>query len=157
MPQRKKICLISSSGGHFSQLKQITKVFDQNDLLIIVEKSNIEDKKLSDTIKCVYLMQQDRKKRNFLLTLMINFVLSFLFYIKFRPKVIISTGAGAVIPFCFIAKMFGSKIIFIESFAKTTSPTITGKIIYRIADQFYIQWEELKKYYPNALYKGQIY
>ena len=29
--------------------------------------------------------------------------------------------------------------------------------VYKFADEFYIQWEELKKYYPKAIYKGGIY
>ena len=72
-------------------------------------------------------------------------------------NVVISTGALSVIPMCIIAKVFRRKIIFIESFAKVTSPTMTGKFIYKFADQFYIQWEELRSVYKNAIYKGGIY
>ena len=49
------------------------------------------------------------------------------------------------------------KVIYIESFAKINSPTITGRIIYKFADDFYVQWEEMKKFYPKAHYDGEIY
>ncbi|WP_368431051.1 hypothetical protein [Weissella confusa] len=49
------------------------------------------------------------------------------------------------------------KIIFIESYAKSNSPTLTGKIVYRFADMFIVQWEEMKHIYPKALYLGSIY
>ena len=56
-----------------------------------------------------------------------------------------------------LAKVMKKKIIFIESFAKVTSPTLTGKLVYKFADQFYVQWEEMLKIYPNAIFKGGIY
>ena len=54
-------------------------------------------------------------------------------------------------------KIFQKKVIFIESFAKVNSSTLTGKFIYKFADQFYVQWEEMLEVYPNAIYKGGIY
>lgn len=51
----------------------------------------------------------------------------------------------------------GSKVIFIESYAKINSPTITGKIVYKFADIFYVQWPEMLKFYPNGIYKGSLY
>ena len=56
-----------------------------------------------------------------------------------------------------ISKIFGGKVVYIESFAKIDSPNISGKIAYRFADQFYIQWESMRKFYPKAIYKGGIY
>nr|WP_255262956.1 UDP-N-acetylglucosamine transferase subunit ALG14 [Weissella confusa] len=44
-----------------------------------------------------------------------------------------------------------------ESYAKSNSPTLTGKIVYRFADMFIVQWEEMKHIYPKALYLGSIY
>ena len=52
---------------------------------------------------------------------------------------------------------FQKKIVFIESFAKTNSKTLSGKFIYKFADLFYVQWETMLKEYPKAKYKGTIY
>ena len=82
---------------------------------------------------------------------------SFKIFLREKPDVIISTGALATIPMCIFAKVLKKKIIFIESFAKVTSPTLTGKLIYKFADQFYVQWEQMKEYYPEAIYEGGIY
>ena len=49
------------------------------------------------------------------------------------------------------------KIIFIETFAKINTPSLTGRAVYPIADVFYIQWPELKSYYPKARYVGKLY
>lgn len=44
-----------------------------------------------------------------------------------------------------------------EMFAKVTSPTETGKLLYKFADQFYVQWESMLSIYPKAIYLGGIY
>lgn len=74
-----------------------------------------------------------------------------------RPDVIITTGVLAMIPLSLLVKLFGGKLIYIESFAKVSSPTETGKFLYRFADQFYVQWEPMKQFYPDAIYLGGIY
>ena len=77
--------------------------------------------------------------------------------LKEKPDVVISTGVLAMIPICLFAKVFRRKLIFIESFAKISSPTETGKLMYRFADQFYVQWETMLQFYPDAIYLGGIY
>lgn len=69
----------------------------------------------------------------------------------------ITTGVLAMVPMAFWVKLTGGKLIYLESFAKVTSKTLSGKILYRIADRFYVQWEEMLKLYPKAIYKGGIY
>ena len=56
----------------------------------------------------------------------------------------------AMIPICLISKLMGKKLIYIESFAKVTSPTETGKLLYKFADQFYVQWKPMLKFYPKG-------
>ena len=49
------------------------------------------------------------------------------------------------------------KIIYIESFARVDEASLTGKLMYPIADKFIVQWEEMLKLYPKAVYGGAIY
>ena len=79
------------------------------------------------------------------------------FYIKLRPKYIITTGTHTAVPMCYIGKLFGSKIIFIETFANKNTKTLSGKLIYPIANLFLVQWEEMLKLYPKAIFGGSIY
>ena len=53
--------------------------------------------------------------------------------------------------------MFGSKIIYIETFANRNSKTSTGKLVYKFADLFIVQWEEMLNLYPKAKLGGSIY
>ena len=78
-------------------------------------------------------------------------------YIRIRPKYIVTTGTHTAVPMCYLGKLFGSKIIFIETFANSESKTLSGKMIYPIANLFIVQWEEMLKLYPKATYGGPIY
>ena len=43
-----------------------------------------------------------------------------------------------------------------ESAASIFKPTLTGLIMKHFAHKFYIQSEHLKKYFPNAIFKGSL-
>lgn len=154
--KKKKICLISSSGGHFEQLLMLRKLSEDYDTFIVTEKTkyNKKDKKIK-----YYVSQVNRKEVLFIFKMLLITIKSFFIFIKERPDVIISTGVLSAIPMLFIGHIFKKKVIYLESFAKISSPTMTGNLIYKkhIADQFYVQWESMKEFYPNAIYKGGIY
>lgn len=151
----KKICFIASTGGHFEQIMMLKPLINKYDSFIVTEKTQYSVSKSEKNI--YYLKQVNRNERTFIFKMIYNFLVTIKLFFKEKPDCIISTGALATIPMCLIAKLFRKKVIFIESFAKVNSPTLTGKLIYRFADQFYVQWEGMLKFYPKAIYKGGIY
>ena len=151
----KKICFIASTGGHYEQLMMLKPLMDKYDSFIVTEKTGYSV--IKDDRKIYYLNQVNRHEKTFIFRMMANTLKSIKIFFKERPDVIISTGALSTIPMCVFAKVLKKKIIFIESFAKVTSPTLTGKLIYKFADQFYVQWEQMKECYPKAIFKGGIY
>lgn len=150
-----KICFAASSGGHFEQLLMLKKLMDKYDSFILTEKTsysvNVENKRI------YFIPQVNRKEHLFLLKIIYNFIISFFLFIKERPNIVITTGVLSMIPICLLAKLFRRKLIYIESFAKVHSPTKSGIFLYKFADQFYVQWPQMKKFYPNAIYLGGIY
>ena len=149
-----KVCFASSSGGHFEQLLMLKPLMDVYDSFIVTEKTDYD----VDIAKRVYYLKQvNRHERNFLPVMFVNFLKSCRIVFREKPDVIITTGVLAIIPLCLVVKIRGGKVVYIESFAKVNSPTLTGKLIYKFADQFYVQWESMKKFYPNAIYLGGIY
>lgn len=153
---KQKICLVSSSGGHFEQLLCLRKLSEDYDCFILTEKTkyNKNDKKINH-----YIMQVNRKEPLFLLKMIGIFNKSLYILLKENPDIIISTGALSSIPMMIIAHILKKKVIYLESFAKINSPTMTGKFIYKhkVADRFYVQWETMKEIYPDAIYLGGIY
>lgn len=91
------------------------------------------------------------------LNLLINIFQSLLIFIKQMPDVVLSTGAGVAVPICYIAKLFGKKVIFIESFSRVNKPSLSGILVHPIADLFIVQWKSLIKFYKKAVYGGSIF
>lgn len=150
-----KICFISSSGGHFEQIMMLKPLMHKYDSFVVTEKTNYSVS--NENISFYYLNQVNRHEVKFLWYMIINSLRTLKIFFKEKPDVVISTGALATIPMIIIAKLFRKKVIFIESFAKINSPTLTGKLVYKFADQFYVQWDSLKEFYPDAICKGGIY
>lgn len=76
---------------------------------------------------------------------------------KERPDLIISTGAAVAVPFFYVGKLLGVKVIYVEIFDRIDRLTLTGKLVYPIADRFIVQWEELTVRYPKAICLGSIF
>ncbi len=153
--QNKKVCFAASSGGHYEQLLMLKPLMEKFDSFIITEKT-LYNAEVSG-VKTYYLKQVNRKERSFIYRMIVNLFKSVWIYIKERPDVVICTGVLAMIPICILSKLFRKKLIYIESFAKVTSPTETGKLLYRFADRFYVQWESMLEIYPDAICLGGIY
>lgn len=155
MKKNKKICFIASSGGHLEEICQLKKVIDMYDNYFVVTDT-LATKKSS---KYKYRISDfDRtNKIRFLIHFISMFLEQMKIFVKEKPDIIITTGAGLVIPTCLIAKILKKKIIYIESFARVSTPSKTGKFIYKICDLFIIQREDLKQFYPKAINGGEIF
>ena len=153
--KEKKICFISSTGGHFEQLQQLKNVMEEYKHYFVLPESDtfLTFKKKKYLLKAV----TRKTKLEMLITYSLSFIEQFFVFIKERPDVVITTGAGFAIPTCLYAHFFGKKLIYIESFARMKTLNKSGKILYKYADLFIVQWEELRKDYPKAVYGGWIY
>lgn len=151
MIKRKKICLVSSSGGHFEQLKMLKKLENEHDIFFVTEKTQYQEK--AD----YYLIQTGSKDKKFTFKMIKNFAYSLKIWVKEKPDLVITTGTMVAIPLAIYSKMFNKKLIYIETYARVYDGTKAGKLMYKYADLFIIQWESLKEIYPNAVYGGSIY
>lgn len=148
---RKKILLISSSGGHFEELQQLQPLSDKYDLIWVTEKTDYK-------LEVDYLLKQTGSKSQlFIIDMIYNTFMSIKIWSKERPDVIISTGTMVAIPMFFLAKIFKKKTIFIETFARIYDGTKTGMLLYKHVDLFIYQWESLSKLYPKGHYGGSIF
>ena len=157
MSQKKKIklCFAASTGGHYEQLLMLKPLMEQHDSFVITEETAYKAEVKGQ--RMYYMKMVNRKEASFLPRMLVNVFRSLKIWVREKPDAVICTGVLAMIPMCLLAKLMGKKLIYIESFAKVTSPTLTGKLLYRFADQFYVQWPQMKEIYPNAIYVGGIY
>lgn len=157
--KKKRVLFISSTGGHLDELMQLKPMFENYNYYIVTEKtkSNLGLKKKFP--KKISFLTYGTKKNMLIypFLLLFNSFKSLFIYIKTRPKFIISTGAHTAGPMCCIGKIFGSKIIYIETFANSKTKSVTGSLVYKFADLFIVQWEEMLELYPKGVYGGWIY
>lgn len=157
--KKKKVLFISSTGGHLKELLQLKKLFGKYDSYLITEKTD-STKKLKDEYKEKMGYMVFGTKDHMLtypFKLLANCFISVYYFIKIRPKYIVTTGTHTAGPICYLGKIFGSKIIYIETMANINRKTQAGKLIYPIADLFIVQWESMLKIYPKAVYGGFIF
>lgn len=150
-----KVGFLASSGGHLEQLMMLSPMMEMYESFVVTEKTKYATNE--GDIKHYYLQQVNRKEKACILNLLYNSAVSLYILLKERPDVIICTGVLAMIPLCLLAKLASKKLVYIESFAKVTSATETGKLMYRYADKFYVQWESMLEIFPKAVYLGGIY
>lgn len=154
MKSKKKIpniCLVSSSGGHWEQLKKLQPLIDKYDGFYVTEKTHFE-------ADAKYLMHQtDLKDKMMLIKMLINTIRTLYIWIKEKPDIVITTGTIVAYPFYLLSILFKKKFIFIETFGRANMPTVAGRMMEKHSDLFIVQWETQKKFYKKAIYGGCLY
>ena len=155
---KKKVLFVSSTGGHLKELLQLNELFKKYNYYIVTENTK-SNKYLKDKYKnkVSYLIYGTKKHIiTYIFKLIINSFKCAYIYLKFRPDYVISTGAHTGGLMCLISKIFGARIIYIETFANLETKSVTGNLCYRFADLFIVQWESMLDKYPKAKYGGWI-
>ena len=81
---------------------------------------------------------------------------------RHRPKLLLCNGPGTCIPLCgavLLLRMMcltSTKIIYVESICRVQSLSLSGKILYYLADHILVQWKELQQKYPRTQYIGRL-
>lgn len=150
----KKFMLVASAGGHLAELQKLA-LANHPDSIIITEKT---DSINNPNYK--YLRYGTRSKIFvYPFIFMSNFMRAMYYLLRYRPKYLISTGAHSCVPFFLFAKIILPRIktIYIESFAKVNSPSMTYNFIKHNCDVVIVQHQELLDIYPNSIFLGGVY
>lgn len=155
----KRVLFIASAGGHLNELMQLEPMFQNYDSYLITEKikSNMSLKKKYGKKLSFLVFGSKDHMLTYPFKFLYNCIKTVFLFIKIRPKVVVTTGTHTAVPMCYLAKLFGRKVIFIETFANSTTKTLSGKLVYPIADLFIVQWESMLELYPKAVFSGWIY
>ncbi len=147
-----RICLAASAGGHLSQLLRLSDGWENHETIYIVTKEVVRDV-LSESGR-VYVVGECNRQHP------IRVVKVFLRCIRIvfreKPHVIISTGAAVGCMACFLGKMLGAKVVWIDSITNVEKLSLSGRMVRYIADLLLVQWPELVDKYDKAEYVGAI-
>ena len=127
-----KLGLVGSSGGHLTHLYLLKEFWEQEERFWVTFKK--ED--------AVSLLKEER--------------VFWCYFPTNRNIINFFKNAVLAIPFFYIGRLMGIKLVFIEVYDRIDKPTLTGRLVYPICNCFIVQWEEQKKFYPRAVNLGGI-
>lgn len=140
-----KVLLVSSSGGHLSELLSLQECFLRHEHHYILNKRILLPPKMIANTTFVTHSERDLK-------LIINLFEAFYHILRLKPNIIVTAGAGISIPFALVARLFNIRVLYIETLASISRPSLTGRLIYPLANIFIYRWIDLSKYFPRGIF-----
>jgi UDP-N-acetylglucosamine:LPS N-acetylglucosamine transferase len=145
-----KICIVSSCGGHLTEVRCLRPAYEHHEHFYV-----LNDRVLlpADMEGKTYFISHSERDRKFL----VNLWEAFRVLRKEKPDVILSTGAGPAVPFALVGRLlFKTRVIFVETITRVVAPSLTGKLMYRLAHRFFYQHSGLKMFFPRGTYGGPV-
>jgi len=147
-----RMCLVASAGGHISQLLELAKSWKDCETFSITTTDVVREK-LSKQGK-FYVVGECNRQHILQVALVLMRCVKIILHEK--PDVVISTGAAVGCITCFLGKLFGAKVIWIDSITNVERISLSGRMVRYIADLFLVQWPELAERYKNAEFVGAV-
>jgi len=149
---RLKVMLVSSAGGHLLQLHQLKPWWERHERSWVTFKMPDSSSLLDgEDVSWAY----HPTTRN-IPNLVRNLALAWRLVRRYRPDVVISSGAGVAVPFFVIGRLFRARTIYIEVYDRIDLPTMTGKLCYPLASLFLLQWEQQRRFYKRGVVIGRL-
>lgn len=121
-----KVCLVGSSGGHLTHLYMLKPFWkDKNRFWVTFDKEDARSLLEGEKVYPCYFPTNRSIK-----ALIKNTKIAWDVLHKEKPDLIISCGAAVAVPFFYIGKMMGAKLVYIEVFDRIDKPTMTEKMVY---------------------------
>jgi UDP-N-acetylglucosamine:LPS N-acetylglucosamine transferase len=137
--ERRELLLVCSSGGHLTQLRLLEPVWRNRRRLWVTLPGEDARSRLSGEQVVFAHGPTTRNVPN----LARNLVLAWRVVRRARPRVLLTTGAGVAVPFAWIGKLHGAKVVYVESLTRIERPSLSCRLIAPVASRIYVQWPEL--------------
>ena len=147
-----RICLAASAGGHISQLLKLAASWNGYETFCVTTKGVVRNN-LSQLGQVYVVGECNRQHPIRVITVLLR-CLRIVF--RERPDVVISTGAAAGCMLCFLGKIIGSKVVWIDSITNVERISLSGRMVRYIADLFLVQWQELAGKYKKVEFVGTV-
>lgn len=143
---------MASAGGHLLQLVQLRNLWsDEERHWVTFDKADARSLLAGEQVVWAFY-PTNRSLTN----LMRNSLLAIKIVRQLRPRAVVTTGAGIAVPFCYVGRLFGARIIFVESLARVTEPSLTARLVHPVAHRFFVQWPTLRDRFRKAEYEGSL-
>lgn len=156
-----KLLVVLGEGGHTAELLNLVELLGDryHYHYIVSQEDNLSVKRITRSGP-INVVKRPRGKNTGVVAAGINTlrVATQALWIlwRVRPVAILSTGPAITVPISIMGKLMGAKIIFVETGSRVSRLSLTGRIMYRWADLFFVQWPQLKENLPKAIYAGRL-
>jgi UDP-N-acetylglucosamine:LPS N-acetylglucosamine transferase len=135
----KRVLFVSSSGGHWIQLRRLESALgDYEKYYISTDKHQAS---VVNNGTYYYIQDASRWNKGMLLWQALRMLFLIL---RIRPDAIISTGAAPGFFAMLWGKLTGSKTIWVDSIANVDEMSLSGKKVKKYADLWLTQWSHLE-------------
>lgn len=147
-----KICLVASAGGHLSQLLLLEPAWQGYTVICVTTGEMVRQKlqKIGTTYAVGECNRQHPVQTFGVMLKCLKIV------VCERPDVVLSTGAAAGFLMCFWAKLFGVKVIWVDSIANVRKLSMSGRMVRPFADLILSQWPDVALQSLNVEYAGEL-
>jgi len=150
---RADLLLVCSTGGHLQQLLALRDAWGgYSRVWVTFDKSDARSLLRDEQVVFAH-GPTNRSIKN----LLRNLVVAWRTLREVRPQVILTTGAGVAVPFAWLGRLRGTRLVYVESFTRIEEPTLTCRLVSPVADRIYAQWPELVRAVPKAHYAGTVF
>lgn len=147
------VLLVCSPGGHLLQLHALAPVWrDHSRVWVTLAKSDSRSLLRDETVVFAH-GPAVRSVSN----LLRNLLLAWRVVREVRPKLVLTTGAAVAVPFAWVGRLHGSRVVYVESLARTVKPSLSCRLTAPVANRVYVQWPELQAAMPKARYVGSVF
>lgn len=162
MTQTKPVLLaIYGEGGHQSEMASLIKYLSSADDAF--EIVSLGSGQLAESVLDHYSIKDVRSKHSRLQSLVLFIPILFVHLYtllkiirRYKIRGVISTGPGLCVMPMLVCRLLGIKTVFVETYCRFTTRSMTGRVMSKVANRFLVQNEELKSLYPNAEYCGRL-
>lgn len=156
-----KMLVVLGEGGHTTELLNLVNLLGNrySYYYIISKEDNLSEDRIEFSGP-VYRLNRPRGKDTKALKAASQTFLTGInalgILLQVRPDAILSTGPALAVPVSILGKLLGAKVIFVETGSRVKSLSLTGRIMYRWANLFFVQWPQLAEKLPKAIYAGRL-
>lgn len=143
------ICIVSSGGGHLTEVRLLKPAYEKYRHFYVLNYPIILPDDMEGRTHWIRHSERD--------WLFVANVLEAWRILRCeRPAVILSTGAGPIVPFALVAKLLRISTIYVETVGRVREPSVTGRVMHRLADRFFYQWPSLAPHFPRGIHGGSL-
>lgn len=147
----RQVLAIASGGGHFIQLLRLRPAFAQAGIRYVTTLRGYEAQVAPDPIHVVRDANRNDKLGLIVMSLQIAWLI-----VRYRPRVIVSTGAAPGYAAIRLGRLLGARTCWVDSIANAEEMSMSGRKLRGRCDMWLTQWQHLSDPAGGPAWAGSV-